>query len=69
MIFQRRTTYELRVEVWHDLHGEEYHSVYLWAIERPKNRVPRQTPRRVSVHRPVRQPGINRKGRHDNNHV
>jgi hypothetical protein len=57
------TKHTPRVYVYYDAWGGEHHTVYLWATERPKNRVLPRPPRPVTVFRPVRQPGLDRRGR------
>jgi hypothetical protein len=61
----RNTTFETRVAVWYDDDGGEFHQVYLWASERPGNRVVVRNPA-AAISPPIRQPprvGHSRKGR------
>ena len=60
-----KTRYEVRVDVFYDLDGNEYHQLYMWATERPGNRIVLRNPA-ARVRPPIRQPardGFNRRGR------
>ena len=60
-----KTRYEVRIDVFYDLDGNEYHQLYMWATERPGNRVVLRNPA-ARVRTPIRQPardGFNRRGR------
>ncbi len=70
MKWQRKTKSESKIHIYVDIYGNEFHTIYLWYIERPKNKLlnwynPRYKTK-VFRKQPLRH-GFNRKGRIDGN--